>query len=247
MAQTLKDKVALITAGSRGIGGAIATRLAEDGANVAITFAGNEQAAHDKVSSLKALGVEAHAFRRDASKPDDHVGLIEEVVSRFGRIDILVNNSGTFTMGPVGAYDGETIDRILDWNVKTPIVLANEAAGHLQEGGRIINIGSVNGDTAPQPGLGLYGMSKAALQGLTRGWARDLAERKITVNIVQPGPVDTEMNPADSDFADVLRSFTPLARYGQPEEVANLVGFLASPQADYITGAQLTIDGGMTT
>ncbi|MEO1040152.1 MAG: SDR family oxidoreductase [Pseudomonadota bacterium] len=248
MTLSLQGQTALVTAGTRGIGGAIATRLAEAGANIAVTFAGNQTAADEKVAELKALGVNAVAFKSDASDPSAAKRLVGEVVEALGRLDILVNNSGSFQLAVLGSDEAETaFDASFDWNVKTPFILANEAAKVLPTGGRIINIGSINADVSLIPGASIYSMTKGALQALTRGWARDLADRQITVNVIQPGPIDTEMNPADSEFAAFIGGRTAFGRYGTAREVANLAAWLASPEASYVTGAAIDIDGGLKT
>lgn len=244
-ARPLAGKCALVTAGTRGIGGAIATRLARHGADVALTFGNNQDAADAKRAELEALGVRAVTFRVDAADPEASRGLVAKVVEALGRLDILVNNAGNFIPAQIqDDHVEEAFDRSFAWNVKTPFVLAHEASTALPDGGRIINIGSINGDMAIVPGASVYAMTKSAIQGLTRGWARDLAPRQITVNAVQPGPIDTELNPQDSELAAVLTPRIALGRYGKAEEVAALVAFLASPVAGYITGATLDIDGG---
>lgn len=244
----LAGKVALITAGTRGIGGAIATHFGRLGADVAVTFAGNAEAAAAKVAELQALGVRAISFQADASNPEQNRALPAKTAEALGGLDILVNNSGTFRGGALGDGDIEAaFETSFAWNVKTPFVLAHEASKVLRDGGRIINIGSINGDAAMVAGNSVYAMTKSAIQGLTRGWARDLAARDITVNAIQPGPINTEMNPADSEFAAFLAPRTALGRYGTADEVASLTAFVASPEASYITGATLDVDGGFKT
>ena len=239
-----KIKTALVTGGSRGIGAAVARKLAADGFNVAITYSKSATEAEGVAAEISKNGRRALAFQADASSEKEIDLLVDHVVQQFGGLDVLVNNAGTFAMGSITEEKIEEFDRVMNINVRGVFLLVRRAAGVLSEGGRIINIGSVNGDRMPFAGAATYGASKAAVSGLSRGWARDLAERQITVNTVQPGPIDTEMNPADSDFAGLLKPMTALGRYGRVEEVAALVSFLASPASSYITGATLNVDGG---
>lgn len=240
----LDNKVAFVQGGSRGIGAAIAKRLARNGAAVALTYISSAERAVQVVKEIETAGGRAIAIKADSADANAIKAAIEQTVTAFGRLDILVNNAGVLAIAPLAEFSLEDFDRTLAINVRSVFVATQAAARHMTEGGRIINIGSVNADRMPFPGGGPYAMSKSAIVGLTRGLARDLGPRGITINNVQPGPVDTDMNPADSDFAASLTATMPLGRYGTGEEIAGFVAYLASPEAAYITGASLTIDGG---
>jgi len=244
MAKTLSGKVALVTGGSRGIGAAIARALADDGADVAISYSASADKAKAVVNDLLAKGVRAHAFKADQAKTKEVQELVKFVVERFGRLDILVNNAGVFAMGQVHdrANNLDELDHLFAVNVDGVAAAVRTAAPLMEEGGRIISIGSVVGDSTPWPGASDYSATKAPSPPI---WARDLGPKGITVNNVQPGPIDTDMNPAgNGDFAGLQKTATALGRYGKPEEVAAAVAFLASPAAAYITGATLNVDGG---
>lgn len=240
----LAGKTALITGGSRGIGAAIAHRLASDGAAVAFTYSSSPDKAEEVVKSIQAAGGHALAIHADATDAAAVVQSIEQTVKALGGIDILVNNAGYLAVAPLEQFTLADFDRSVAVNVRSVFVAAQEAAKHMKEGGRIINIGSTNADRMPFAGGGVYAMTKSALVGLVKGLARDLGPRGITINNVQPGPVDTDMNPASGPFAETLKGLMALPRYGHVDEIAAMVSYLAGPEAGFVTGASLTIDGG---
>jgi 3-oxoacyl-[acyl-carrier protein] reductase len=244
---TLQNKRALITGGSRGIGAAIVKRLAREGAHVALTYVSKPDQADETVKAAQAFGVQALAIQADSADAKAVVAAVERTVAELGGLDILVNNAGIGVIAPIDDYRLEDFDRTLAVNLRAVFVATQVAVKHMKAGGRIINIGSCNADRMPFVGGAVYAMSKAALVGLVKGLARDLGQRGITINNVQPGPVDTEMNPADSDFAQMLRKqVMALPRYGTTDEIAAMVAYLAGPEAGFVTGASLTIDGGFT-
>ncbi|MGH8656633.1 MAG: 3-oxoacyl-ACP reductase family protein [Gammaproteobacteria bacterium] len=241
---TLKGKVALVTGGSRSMGAAIAKRLAADGAAVALTYSASPDKANEVVRAIEADGGKARAIRADAGDVAAVRAAVAETVKAFGRLDILVNNAGMTIVKRIDDFSLEDFDRIVAVNVKGLFVATQEAVRHMGQGGRIINIGSINSDYVPYGGGALYVLTKAAVAGPTKGLARDLGPRGITINNVQPGPVDTDMNPASGEFAKQAREYIALKRYGHADEIADFVAYLASPGASYITGANLAIDGG---
>lgn len=240
----LSGKVALVTGGSRGIGAAIAKRLAREGAQVAITWSTKSDKATEVVESIKAAGGHAIAIQADSANPADIRRAVASVVEQEGGLDILINNAGVATMVPVEEFQEADFDRLMAVNVKGVYVATQEALRHLKDGGRIINIGSINAEVVPFPGMAIYAMSKAAIATFTRGLAREVGARGITVNNIQPGPVNTDMNPADSDFAETLRGLMAVPRYGSAEEIAGLAAYLASDESAFVTGASWNIDGG---
>jgi 3-oxoacyl-[acyl-carrier protein] reductase len=247
MSKQLTGKVALVTGGSRGIGSATARALAEAGADVAVSYSASADKAEALVRELQGLGVRAAAFRADQADAAQVDGLVKAVMQRFGRLDILVNNAGVFVTGAVDdpSADAARFGRQWAINVGGVAAAVRAAARVMGKGGRIINIGSVLGAVVPWPGMADYSATKSAVAGYTRGWARDLGPKGITVNTVQPGPIDTDMNPQGGDFAAPQKALTALGRYGRAEEVAAAIVFLASPAASYITGTTLDVDGGL--
>lgn len=248
MSLPLAAKAALVTGGSRGIGAAVARRFAREGAAVAITYSKSSAQADALVAELRAAGHKAAAIKADAANPAELTGLVARAAAALGapRIDILVNNAGVFEVGPLADAPESLYDQVFGVNVKAVWLLLREAAAELPDGGRIINISSVVGQVSGFAGVATYAASKHAVEGLTKGLARDLAGRRILVNSVSPGPIDTEMNPASGPMAGAMTSMVPLGRFGTAEEVAAAVSFFAGPESGYITGTTLLVDGGMT-
>lgn len=240
----LAGKAALVTGGSRGIGAAIAKRLAHDGADVAITYVSAEDKARAVIAQIETLGRRALAIRADSADMTAVTAAVEKAAAEFGRLDILVNSAGILLAGPLEAVTLDDIDRTLSVNVRASFVASQAASRHMGEGGRIINIGSCLGERVGRAGMTLYSMSKAALIGLSKGLAHDLGPRGITANVVQPGPIDTDMNPADGARADAQRAGLALGHYGSVEDIAATVAHLAGPGGRYITGASIAVDGG---
>lgn len=243
--QRLEGRAALITGASRGIGAAIARRFAQHGAAVAITYFNTPDGARQTVDECRSLGARSvDAIRADAGDAAQLKAAVHAAHDKFGRLDILVNNAGICVRRPLAETTEEDFDRTMDVNVKSVYVASREAAALMGKGARIINMGSTFGARVPAPGLGLYAASKFAVAGLTRAFARDLAGREITVNAIQPGPINTDMNREDGRYARIMTMMTALGRYGQADEVAQLAAFLASNESNYITGAVFNIDGG---
>lgn len=242
----LQNKVAFVQGGSRGIGAAIVKRLARDGAAVAFTYVSSDAQAELLVHDIVTSGGKAIAIKADSADPEAIRRAVRDTVQQLGRLDIVVNNAGALIWEPIENLTLEHWERTINTNVRSAFIASQEAAIHMQDGGRIIHIGSTNAERVPFAGGSIYSMSKAALVGLTKGLARDLGARAITVNNIQPGPVDTDMNPADIDAAAPVKAIGALGRYGTPDEIAAFVAFIAGPQAGYITGASLMIDGGFS-
>jgi 3-oxoacyl-[acyl-carrier protein] reductase len=240
----LTPKVALVTGGSRGIGAAIAKRLAADGANVAITYTKGADAAASVVKEIERAGRKAIAIQADATDADAVGAAVEKTVTTFGRLDVLVNNAGTAIPKRFEETTLEELDRLIDINVRGTFVATQAALKHMKNGGRIIMIGSCVGERAMTPGLVPYSATKGAVKMFTQGLSREVGSRGITVNNIQPGPIDTDLNPAAGEWAVPQKANTALDRYGSVDEVAALVAFVAGPEPSYITGANLTVDGG---
>jgi 3-oxoacyl-[acyl-carrier protein] reductase len=241
----LNEKVALITGGSRGIGAAIAKRLAADGASVAITYAKEASAASAVVKAIELSGGRAVAIQADAADVEAVKGAVEKTVATFGRLDVLVNNAGTAIPKTFEETTLEEMDRLIDINIRGVFVATQAALKHMKTGGRIIMIGSAVGERVAAPGLVPYAATKGAVKMFNQALAREIGSRGITVNNVQPGPIDTELNPAAGDWAVPQKAATALDRYGHVDEIAAMVAFIAGPESSYVTGANLTVDGGM--
>jgi 3-oxoacyl-[acyl-carrier protein] reductase len=240
----VQGKMALVTGGSRGIGAAIAVRLAELGSDVAITYAQSKERADEVVDRIRAHGRRGVAIKADSAAADEVVAAVDQTVDELGRLDVLVNNAGVFPFGPIDDVSLEEVDRTLGIHARAVYLASQAAVRHMSEGGRIISIGSNLAERVPFSGVTLYAMSKAALIGFTKGLARDVGDRGITVTLVQPGSTDTDMNPADGPTADDQRALSALGRYANPTDIADTVAFLSGPGGRNITGAVFTVDGG---
>ena len=243
---TLAGRRALVTGGSRGIGAGIVRRLAADGAAVAFTYGASADEADQLVAELSADGAKAVAIQADSADPVQVANAVEQTVSALGGLDVLVNNAGTAYLAPIDEFPQEEFDRVVAINIGGVYSAIRAAVSHLGEGSRIINIGSINADRVPTGGTAVYAMTKGAVSSLTRGLARELGPRGITVNNVQPGPIATDMNPDEGEFADAVRQTTALGRYGHTSDIAAVVSFLAGPESGYVTGANWNVDGGFT-
>jgi 3-oxoacyl-[acyl-carrier protein] reductase len=244
MNMKLEGKVAVITGGSRGIGAAIAKRLARDGAKVAITYAKGADAAASVIKEIERDGGKAIAIQADATDAEAVTAAVEKTVTTLGGLDVLVNNAGTAIPKPFEETTLEEMDRLLNINVRGVFVATQAALKHMKRGSRIITIGSCLGERVMTPGLVPYSATKGAVKIFTQALSRELGSRGITVNNVQPGPIDTELNPATSEWAEPQKANTALGRYGHVDEIAAMVAFLAGPESSYITGTNLTVDGG---
>lgn len=243
MNKPLAGRKALVTGGARGIGAAIVKRLAGDGASVAFTYVSAQSKAEELVQEIKSAGGQALAIRANSADFEALKGAVEETIQSFGGIDILVNNAGITSLKPYDQFTLEEFDQLVAVNLKAVFVAVQAAAPQMKPGGRIINIGSVAAEFNPFPGNSLYVSTKAAVAGLTRALARDLAPQGVTVNNIQPGMIDTDMNPENGTYASGVQMI-PLGRYGKASEIASMVAYISSSEAGYITGASLNIDGG---
>ena len=245
MNKQLSGKTALVTGGSRGIGAAIAKRLAADGANVAITYTKDASAASAVVNAIEQGGGKAVAIQADAASVEAVKAAVQKTVATFGQLDVLVNNAGTAIPKTFEETTLEEMDRVIDINVRGTMATTQAALKHMKSGGRIISIGSAVGDRVQSPGLVAYSATKGAVKIFTQGLSREVGGRGITVNNIQPGPIDTDLNPASGDWAVPQKAATALDRYGNVDEIAAAVAFIAGPESSYMTGSNITVDGGM--
>lgn len=241
---SLNGKVALVTGGSRGIGAAIAKQLAADGADIAITYVSSIKGAEQTLAAVKSLGRRATAVQADSADAAAVMKAVDTIAKDMGRLDILVNNAGIYDTKPIENFSIEDFDKIVAVNVRAVFAATKAAIPHMTDGGRIIAIGSGLAERMPFPGVAAYAMTKAAVAALMQGLARELGPRKITVNVVHPGSIDTDMNPGDGPYSDYQRTLSAVGRYGTGEEIAAAVAYLASPGAAFVTGAALKVDGG---
>ena len=246
MTHTLAGKSALVTGGSRGIGAVIAKRLAAQGAAVTLTYGASRGASDGVVQEITDAGGQARAIAADAREIGASAAAVADTVAHQGGLDILVSNAGINIIKPIDQFMDEDFEAVFDVNVRASFEVIRAAAGEMKEGGRIVAVTATIANSFFAPGLAIYGASKAAVNALVQGWSRDLGPRGITINAVVPGPVDTDMNPDQTDLAEWLKGQVPLGRYGKSEEVAALVSFLVGPEASFITGARMIVDGGLT-
>ncbi|MEO1680470.1 MAG: SDR family oxidoreductase [Pseudomonadota bacterium] len=246
MTQQLEGKSALVTGGSRGIGAVIAKRLAAQGAAVTLTYGASRGEAAAVVQAITDAGGQARAIAADARQIGASAAAVADTVAHHGGLDILVSNAGINIIKPIDQYQDEDFEAVFDINVRASFEVIRAAAAQMKEGGRIVAVTATIANSFFAPGLAVYGASKAAVNAFVQGWSRDLGPRGITINAVVPGPVDTDMNPDRTDLAEWLKGQVPLGRYGKPEEVAALVSFLVGPEASYITGTRMIVDGGLT-
>jgi 3-oxoacyl-[acyl-carrier protein] reductase len=242
----LAGRRALVTGGSRGIGAAIVRRLAADGARVGFTYAASGGSADELCAEVSRRGGEAVPIQADSADAQQVTAAVDQAVAAFGGLDILVNNAGISTSGVAESFSLQDFDRMLAINVRGVFVAIQRAIPHLGQGGRIVTTGSIFADHVPRPGSAVYAMTKAALAGMTRGLARELGPRGITVNVIQPGPTATDANPDSGEFADAMRELTAVGHYGRPEDIASAVAYLVGPEAGFITGITWNVDGGFS-
>ncbi len=247
MTKPLAGKVALVTGAGRGIGQAIALRLAADGASLVVHYSGSEAGAKETVATIRAGGGEAVAYRADIARSADVRALFAAIDEAPGRIDIVVNSAGVSGGGPLAALDEEQLEWLLGVNLRGPLFVASEAAKRLGEGGRIINLASTLADF-PIAGSGIYSATKVAIKSFTESWAKELGRKGVTVNTVVPGATSPGMfDSTPEQYRDVFIKASPFGRVGRAEEIAAVVAFLASPEASWVSGAHILTNGAANT